>query len=371
MATTSILLAVAAAIAFNTVEPESSTHPKPTRSDLSAHLPTQTTKIPEPSSQKNWQPTFQQGRLIAANRDSRINVRTQPSVHSGRRAYGVYGDDVQILSIEPGLDDSYRWYQVEFPLSGIRGWVREDLILEVAPRPTPTSFVNPQIETDNPTPQPYQTVFPSPSRYTAAEMSYFAEIALGSEFGNASERVRKWDDDIRIQVHGTPTERDRQALAGIVAELNTLLNQNGSDGIQVDIVEGRAASQANVDIYFVPQSDFARYEPNYQPGNMGFAYVNWNHDRIYQARVLITTEGVTQAERSHLIREELTQSLGLLRDSYRYSDSIFYQGWTSTNAFSSIDRAVIQMLYSRTITPGMNGYQARTALAQTTTVARN
>ena len=116
-------------------------------------------------------------------------------------------------------------------------------------------------------------------------------------------------------------------------------------------------------MYFVPHGEFSRYEPNYRAGNLGFAYVNWRQDKIYKARILVTsTNDVSQTERSHLIREELTQAMGLLKDSLRYADSIFYQGWTSTTDYSPLDQAVIQMLYSPEIRPGMDGRQVEAAL---------
>jgi hypothetical protein len=48
----------------------------------------------------------------------------------------------------------------------------------------------------------------------------------------------------------------------------------------------------------------------------------------------------------HLLREELTQSLGLINDTYDYPESIFYQGWTETTEYAPIDRELIQMLYN-------------------------
>jgi hypothetical protein len=48
----------------------------------------------------------------------------------------------------------------------------------------------------------------------------------------------------------------------------------------------------------------------------------------------------------HLIREELTQSLGLVNDSWKYENSIFYQGWTTTNSYSEIDIKLIDLLYN-------------------------
>ena len=69
--------------------------------------------------------------------------------------------------------------------------------------------------------------------------------------------------------------------------------------------------KSGCEIHFAPESRFALIEPNYVPTNYGFFWTNWNADgEIYWSRVLISTTDVTQQERAHLIREELTQSLG-------------------------------------------------------------
>ena len=58
---------------------------------------------------------------------------------------------------------------------------------------------------------------------------------------------------------------------------------------------------------------------------MGFVYIWWDDaGAITDAVMLISTTGITPEERAHLIREELTQSLGLLNDSSQYEDSIFH-----------------------------------------------
>jgi hypothetical protein len=48
----------------------------------------------------------------------------------------------------------------------------------------------------------------------------------------------------------------------------------------------------------------------------------------------------------HLLREELTQALGLSNDSYDYPESIFYQGWTETTEYTELDKDVIRMMYN-------------------------
>ena len=51
-----------------------------------------------------------------------------------------------------------------------------------------------------------------------------------------------------------------------------------------------------------------------------------------------------------------------MRDSSRYADSIFYTEWSSVTEYASVDRAVIQMLYSDMIHPNMNEEQVRKTL---------
>ncbi len=265
------------------------------------------------------------GLLTAKNTGSWINIRAQPTVRSEVRGYGFTGEEVNILQDTAGLYDRYRWYLVQFPGEQMQGWIREDLIHEQAASPRELQEL--PIASSPVTDIQEIAMVPAPraaSGYTPEEISYFTEIALGSEFGGGSQRIRKWGEDIRIRVHGTPTGRDRTELASIVGELDQLLSHSSGDGINVEVMSDRDTRRANVDIYFVPHREFRRYEPNYQPGNLGFAYANWSQDKIYRARILITTTGVSQAERSHLIREELTQSLGLLQDSFRHEDSIFY-----------------------------------------------
>ena len=80
------------------------------------------------------------------------------------------------------------------------------------------------------------------------------------------------------------------------------------------------------------------------------------------ASILISSADITQKERSHLIREELTQSLGLMNDSNKYKDSIFYQEWTDIAEYSEIDKAVIKLLYQKKIEPGMSKEQVLNAL---------
>jgi hypothetical protein len=180
-------------------------------------------------------------------------------------------------------------------------------------------------------------------------IAYLLDVALGSEYGNAEPVIRKWQSEIRIQVRGNPTPDDEHTLNQVIQELSNLT------GLPFRLDE----ANPNITFYFVPEAEFSSYEPKYVPVNMGFAWVGWSHDNVMQsARILITTEGITQIERNHLIREELTQVVsGCMKDSNRYPDSIFYQPWTHTTTFSQLDQDVIRLMYQPEVTPGMNQEQ--------------
>jgi hypothetical protein len=191
--------------------------------------------------------------------------------------------------------------------------------------------------------------------YDQTALDYFREIAGAAEFGDEGGVLHRWTADIRIAVYGNPTARDDQALDRVVDQLNELIH-----GIEITVVD----TDPNLEIYFVPVDEFPVIEPNYVEGNMGYVYIWWDAaGSIYSGRVLISTTGLNPQERAHLIREELTQGLGLLNDSWLYPDSIFYQGWTETTSYAPIDRLVIEMLYRPELTAGMGIDQAVTVLA--------
>ena len=193
-------------------------------------------------------------------------------------------------------------------------------------------------------------------RYTAEEIDYFVEVALGTEFGGGSAVVRRWERDLRVAVLGSPTDADLQTLADVVTDVNALIGP-----VELRLVD----EDPTVTVHFLAPGEFASVEPNYVPGNLGFFWVNWTGAcEIVRSRVLVATEGVTQAERSHLIREELTQSLGLPIDSGRYPASIFYGPWTDVTSFAPIDRTVVEMLYRPEVRPCMGEAAVRRVLSR-------
>jgi hypothetical protein len=184
------------------------------------------------------------------------------------------------------------------------------------------------------------------------EQLVFLDICLGSEFGSPSERIRKWTDDIRMFVPEPMPELEAE-LDNIMSEINQL-----SETIQLSIVQDPDSS--NLLVFFGRSIVYAlQYEPSardYIDNNNGLFSVNWNPNtfEIFRGSVCVDT----QKERNldclkHLLREELTQALGMMNDTNVYEHSIFYSAYTCSPSYSDLDRKFIQNFLSRRIEKGM------------------
>ena len=135
----------------------------------------------------------------------------------------------------------------------------------------------------------------------------------------------------------------KNELSKIIFDLNTLI-----DPIEIKIVD--SASQANFFIYLGSSEWYNNNVPQSKPytnSNYGLGWVSLDGKTIIRSDVYVDMyKSITLNEKKHLLREEVTQSLGLFNDSWSYSNSIFYQGWTEVTEFSDLDKKIISKLYN-------------------------
>ncbi len=99
-------------------------------------------------------------------------------------------------------------------------------------------------------------------------IAYLTEIGFGVEYGSSSTVLHKWTTDVNLRMYGSPTPTDVATLTQVVTELNELIR-----GIELTLNDG----PADVEVHFVPESQFQSIEPHYQPVNYGFFRVWWDH----------------------------------------------------------------------------------------------
>ena len=184
-------------------------------------------------------------------------------------------------------------------------------------------------------------------------LDYYKEIACKAEYtvnnDTSSFHPRRWKKDIKIFVKGTPDSIICSELYKVVSELNDII-----ESVEIKITDNE--SEANLIAFFGWFLDYDKLEPFAEPftgANHGLAciYPSLNNELIngsfYVDVVRCNWFPIEQATvlKKHLVREELTQSLGLMNDSMKYPDSIFYQGFSYPTEFSQLDIAIIKMHY--------------------------
>ena len=174
--------------------------------------------------------------------------------------------------------------------------------------------------------------------------TYYKKVAFGNEFTNDTSGERKWENDVKIFVLGKKDPELMIELTKIVKELNDLIIP-----INIQVVDNK--DNANVLVIFGSKQDFINLDKTIEPYvklNEGLFKINHEGKKITNGEMYVNTEGtLTEKEKKHLLREELTQLLGLCNDSYRYKSSIFYQGWTDTTEYAEIDKELIKLLYNK------------------------
>lgn len=171
--------------------------------------------------------------------------------------------------------------------------------------------------------------------FNSEELEYFSEIGFGSEFRKKKNpRLLFWRYDVEVKLNGNYTIEDSLEVSKVIKELNQLI-----DPIEIKIVK----SDGNINMRFVPRATFNTF-PGYKSGNIG--YFRIERIAFFPKAFILIDQLQSINKRKHLIREELTQVLGLKNDSYTYPQSIFYQDWSDVTEYSEIDKQLIRLMYN-------------------------
>jgi hypothetical protein len=200
------------------------------------------------------------------------------------------------------------------------------------------------------------------SDYQKNIITYFQDVALGFEFGTASKITRKWKTPMKIFVEGTPNKILDEELVLIVAELNSLI----TDDFTIEIVTKREAS--NFRVFFGSSAQYASLYPvdrHLAHSNSGVYHIFWNKsNQINTGQLFVNMNKISLQEQKHVLREELTQSLGLGRDSELYAESVFQSSYTTPTQYAAIDKDIIRLLYHPNMTVGLSAAQVEMVLTE-------
>ena len=217
---------------------------------------------------------------------------------------------------------------------------------------------------NSPEMQEYELLFsygPGTDKYVKiAIINYFKLVALGAEYEASFPITQKWTSGMKIFVGGSPNDELLSELHLIKDEINSLV----TDGFSIEIVNDSLKS--NYYIFFGSGNNYVKKYPNqlkYIHDNWGLFSISANKNfEITSGHMYVDIERANFAEQKHILREELTQSLGFPNDIQYYITSIFYEGWSTTDNYSEFDVEIIRLLYHTKMVSGLNSSSAEGAL---------
>jgi hypothetical protein len=183
----------------------------------------------------------------------------------------------------------------------------------------------------------------------------FTEVALGSEFGEAKQVVRKWTKPVNVFVtHQVGDKALHEQLLDAHIEHLAVITAH-------DIKRVKSAEEANVQLFFTGESALIPLIRKYsgaksvkhERGAVCLASIRTNKaDEIVSAVIYIPVDRARRhAKLLACIVEELTQTLGLPRDSDSVYPSIFNDK-TASYLLTGLDDILLRMLYDPRMRPG-------------------
>ena len=185
---------------------------------------------------------------------------------------------------------------------------------------------------------------------------WFNEVVLDSEFsyGGNSSLVQKWTGSIRYSIEGEATEEDLRVLENFTSWLNGV---KGFPGIR----RAGEGESANMLIRFGDAQmivDFLGSDYTNVDGGVRYWY---SSNAIYEAKVAYKTD-ISQNTRNSVILEEIYNGLGLVQDTSLRSDSIIWQGYSTPQSLTQVDKLLLKLLYHPDIKCGMNAQECEAVI---------
>jgi len=190
------------------------------------------------------------------------------------------------------------------------------------------------------------------NNYTKEELNYFSKIAFGNDLGTLSPTIHKWNKKIvNVKIITSCTKKEYQ-------EVNKVLNDLNSISQYTKFILGKQTP--DLSIYFMPRQDIKKlFHGHSGDANGTFGFSTTMCGEITSAKVAVGNNLSFAGWEEAIIREEITQSIGLPIDTDEYTKSVFSSNKqiiindVSENTYAlfateylAIDKKIISILYN-------------------------
>jgi len=173
-------------------------------------------------------------------------------------------------------------------------------------------------------------------------LSYYDTIIYYTEYSKVRTFPLKYTEDIKIYVKGEKIDYLNEELDTIIKELNDLIES-------VNITLTTDSNDYNLLVFLGSLDNFRKinnYVKNFKNfSGCAISYGDYNNSIILSECFVDVINYNDKNYLKHVLREEVTQCLGFSNDTYQYKNSIFYQGHSSVNEYSDIDKEIIKLHY--------------------------
>lgn len=204
------------------------------------------------------------------------------------------------------------------------------------------------------------------SKHDLELIEYFNEIALEGEYYESPRKTIKWGKPMKLFVY---KDGENKAQMAIINKTIKKINSLVIDGFNIELTDN--IDKSNAILYLCEKEKVAEINPYFfeiinneiiEEEFSGFGFVNfdWNNFQIVQALIFIEKNESLEIQESTIL-EELTQSIGLLNDSEKYKNSVFYKNQIEDGKlikdYSILDKDIIRLLYNSKMKAGLDKKQ--------------
>jgi hypothetical protein len=183
--------------------------------------------------------------------------------------------------------------------------------------------------------------------------SYFNEIARYDEYTHSLKPITKYTSSVNVYIRQTYTVEKEylKEIKKVFKELTKLCPSLIINYVDREEDANFIIIFGSFDHLYAIYPKCMKFGPNYDAG--GILEYSQPKNNISSIVKTVTVFEFNKVNTSycldnylHFIREEITQGLGLINDSWKYPESIFYQDYSKTISFSELDKEIIKKLYN-------------------------
>lgn len=191
--------------------------------------------------------------------------------------------------------------------------------------------------------------------FTPEEITYFYDIVYGPEgIGVNNDKVKKYRRGIKYHIKWeNEFELEKNDIIKKVFDTLAILTN-------LEITPTIDEKEANLKIFFLERdkisiatTESGKKSKKISKNIRGLTTQDIHKTGAIRNGYVIIPTDLPEKTIPHVLLEEITQVLGLSSDSFKYLNSIFYEGESYISQLSKIDKKVVRLLYSQNVDFGL------------------